>query len=142
MEIFEEAVLAYISAAPGRFVKPQCDLKYKDGVGGSCPDFVVIDYMKKTIYVVEVTTASDASTIISRIRERETRWFIPLKIEMSQWSESFTEWKYRVALFVRDSLINKKDIEGMNDVFVIHLDNIILPWKWNWNEQQALNPLE
>jgi hypothetical protein len=142
MEIFEEAVLAYISAAPGRFVKPQYDLKYKDGVGGSCPDFVVIDYIKKTIYVVEVTTASDASTIISRIRERETRWFIPLKIEMSQWSESFTEWKYRVTLFVRDSLINKKDIEEMNDVFVIYLDKIMLPWEWNWNEQQVLNPLE
>ena len=61
MEVFEEAVLAYISAAPGRFVKPQYDIKYKDGVGGSCPDFVVIDYIKKTIYVVEVTTASDAS---------------------------------------------------------------------------------
>lgn len=122
MEIFEEAVLAYISAAPGRFIKHQYDLKYKDGVGGSCPDFVVIDYIKKTIYVVEVTTASNASTIISRIRERETRWFIPLKIEMSQWSESFTEWKYRVTLFVRDSLINKKDIEAMNDVFVIYLD--------------------
>ena len=142
MEVFEEAVLEYISAAPGRFVKPQYDLKYKDGVGGSCPDFVVIDYIKKTIYVVEVTTASNASTIISRIRERETRWFIPLKIEMSQWSESFTEWKYRVTLFVRDSLINKKDIEAMNDVFVIYLDKIMLPWKWNWNEQQVLNPLE
>jgi len=35
MEIFEEAVLAYISASQGRFVKPQYDLKYKDGFAGS-----------------------------------------------------------------------------------------------------------
>ncbi|MBE1426971.1 hypothetical protein H4684_003655 [Desulfomicrobium macestii] len=142
MEIFEEAVLAYISAAPGRFVKPQYDLKYKDGVGGSCPDFVVIDYIKKTIYVVEVTTASDASTIISRIRERETRWFIPLKIEMSQWSESFAEWNYRVTLFVRDSLVDKIKNEAMSDVFAIPFDEKIFPWKWTWKEQQPLNPLE
>ena len=141
MEIFEEAVLAYISAAPGRFVKPQYDLKYKDGVGGSCPDFVVIDYIKKTIYVVEVTTASNASTIISRIREREKRWFMPLKNEMSQWNQSFTEWKYRVTLFVRDSLVKKIENEKISDVFVINFDKIIFPWKWEW-EKQPLNPLE
>lgn len=142
MELFEEAVLAYISATPGRFIKHQYDLKYKDGVGGSCPDFVVIDYIKKTIYVVEVTTASNAATIISRIRERETRWFIPLKIEMSQWSVSFTEWRYRVTLFVRDSLVDKIKNEEMSDVFAIPFDEKIFPWKWTWREQQPLNPLE
>jgi hypothetical protein len=142
MEIFEEAVLAYISASPGRFVKPQYDLKYKDGLGGSCPDFVVIDYIKQTIYVVEVTTSSDASTINSRIRERETRWFIPLKREMSELKESFNEWNYRVTLFVRKSLVDKIIKDSMNDVFVINFDEIIFPWDWKWKEQATLNPLE
>jgi hypothetical protein len=142
MEIFEEAVLAYISAAPGRFVKPQYDLKYKDGVGGSCPDFVVIDYMKKTIYVVEVTTSSDASTINSRILESETRWFIPLKREMSELNESFIEWNYRVTLFVRKSLVSKIKNDSMSDVFVKSFGEIIFPWEWNWKEKQAINPLE
>lgn len=142
MEIFEEAVLSYICASPGRFVKPQYDLKYKDGFGGSCPDFVVIDYMKKTIYVVEVTTSSDASTINSRILERETRWFIPLKSEMSKINESFKEWNYRVTLFVRKSLIDKIKKNSMNDVFVKNLDDIIFPWEWEWKKQSALNPLE
>ena len=142
MEIFEQAVLAYISAAPGRFVKPQYTLEYKDGVGGSCPDFVVIDYIKKTIYVVEVTAASNASVIIERIRERETRWFIPLKNEMSQLSESFTEWNYRVTLFVRDQLVDKINNEKIKDVFVINFDSIIFSWKWNWKKNLTLNPLE
>lgn len=142
MEIFEEAVLAYISASPGRFVKPQYDLKYQDGFGGSCPDFVVIDYIKKTIYVVEVTTSSDASTIISRIRERETRWFVPLKKELSQWNELFAEWKYRVTLFVRKELGDKIEKEQMSDVFVVNVDDIMFPWKWKWKENQTLNPLE
>lgn len=142
MEIFEEAVLAYISASPGRFVKSQYDLKYKDGFGGSCPDFVVIDYIKKTIYVVEVTKSSDASTIISRIRERETRWFVPLKKEMSQWNESFAEWNYRVTVFVRKELENKIENEHLNDVFVVNFDKIIFPWEWKWKGQSTLNPLE
>ena len=142
MEFFEEAVMAYISASPGRFVKHQYDLKYKDGLGGSCPDFVVIDYIKKTIYVVEVTTSSDASTIISRVRERETRWFIPLKKEMSQWNELFAEWNYRVTLFVRKELENKIQNECINDVSVINFEKIIFPWNWKWKEQPTLNPLE
>lgn len=142
MDIFEEAVLAYICAAPGRFVKPQYSLKYEDGTGGSCPDFVVIDYVKKTIYIVEVTTAADASTILSRIRERETRWYIPMKREMSQLSENFSDWKYRVTLFVRKSLKDKMKLEGMNDVFVVFIEDITFPWGWDWNGPRVLNPLE
>ena len=141
MDIFEEAVLAYISATPGRFVKPQYTLKYKDGFGGSCPDFVVIDYINKTIYVVEVTAAADASSILSKISERETRWFIPLKNEISQWDQSFNEWKYRVTIFCRKQLYDKIYNESNYDVSVFNLDSVIFPWDWKWEQEQAVNPL-
>jgi hypothetical protein len=140
MEFYEEAVLTYISAAPGRFVKPQYELRYKDGVGGSCPDFVVIDYMKQTVYVVEVTASADVSGVLTRVRERHTRWYIPLKKEMSQWREEFADWNYRVTLFVRDA--KKIELKEMNDVFAISIDSIIFPWAWDWKGQLVLNPLE
>lgn len=145
MDIFEEAVLAYISATPGRFVKHQYSLAYRDGVGGSCPDFVVIDYIKETIYVVEVTARSNPSNVLSRVRERETRWFTPLKKEMSQWSESFAYWRYRVTLFVRGDVsmsLIKEINKDMNDVSVKLINDVIFPWSWVWNDQQVENSLE
>ena len=41
MELFEEAVLAYLAGPPQRFVRPQFSLEYKGMPGGSYPDFVL-----------------------------------------------------------------------------------------------------
>jgi hypothetical protein len=50
MDIFEEAVLTYLSAPPGRFIRSQFSIAYQNGAGGSCPDFVVLDFPKTTVY--------------------------------------------------------------------------------------------
>jgi hypothetical protein len=150
MDIFEEAVLTYLSAPPGRFIRPQFSIAYQNGAGGSCPDFVVLDFPKNTVYVVEVTIAANAdsrtATIFSRLNERETRWFVPLQNELSQLDESFTGWRYHVTLFVRKevciSLREKIKKENMADVSVISLDEVVFPWRWQWRGQEPDNPLE
>ncbi|MBF0227926.1 MAG: hypothetical protein HQK76_20985 [Desulfobacterales bacterium] len=144
MDIFEDAVLTYISAAPGRFVSPQFTIAYENGIGGSCPDFVVLDFQSSTIYVAEVTVATNPATIFSRVLERETRWFAPLRNDISKLGAVFTSWKYRVTLFIREEVCDslRKKTAKMPDVSVISLDTVVFPWRWHWQGQVAVNPLE
>ena len=79
MELFEEAVLAYLAGPPQRFVRPQFSLEYKGMPGGSYPDFVTLDYKDRVAYVVEVSAAYNIGGLIQRIRDREQRWYEPLR---------------------------------------------------------------
>lgn len=144
MEFFEAAVLAYLTAPPNRFVSPQFSLPYEAGVGGSCPDFVVLDFGKLTVYVVEVTSASKAGPILSRVQEREPRWITPLRAHLSKMSPQLCDWKYRVTLFVREEICAdvRQATAEMLDVFVVSLDNVVFSWRWDWKGQLAVNPLE
>lgn len=144
MDVFEDAVLTYLSAPPGRFVSPQFAIAYERGAGGSCPDFVVLDFPKTTVYVAEVTIAANATTILSRVLERETRWLVPLREHLPKVSVSFADWKYRVTLFVREEVCAslRGQTAGMSDVAVISLDSVVFPWRWQWQGQVAINALE
>ena len=144
MEYFETAVLAYLTAAPNRFVSPQFALPSKDGQGGSCPDFVVLDFGVSTIYVVEVTTSADPRNLLSRIREKDKRYLTPLRDHMSSISESFAGWKYHLTLFVRDDVCRQiqEAVGNESDVFVVSLEKVVFPWRWDWQEGSAVNRLE
>jgi len=144
MEYFETAVLAYLTAPPNRFVSPQFALPSKDGQGGSCPDFVVLDFGVSTIYVVEVTTSADPRNLLSRIREKDKRYLTPLRRHMSSISESFAGWKYRLTLFVRDEVCRQiqEAVGNESDVFVVSLEKVVFPWRWDWQEGSAVNRLE
>lgn len=91
MDIYEEAVLNYITQSNQRFVNPQFSLAYdaKQDIGGSLPDFVVLDFELKTIFIVEVSKAYDIKNLLSKAKEKEERWILPLKniidSKLSQW---------------------------------------------------------
>ena len=144
MEYFETAVLAYLTAPGNRFVSPQFALPFKDGEGGSCPDFVVLDFGVSTVYVVEVTTSSNPRNLLSRVREKDKRWLTPLRHHMSSIAESFNGWKYRLTLFVRDEVCRQIEeaVRNEPDVFVVSLDKVVFDWRWDWQEGRAVNRLE
>jgi hypothetical protein len=57
---------------------------------------------------------------------------------------SFSSWKLRTTVFVRADRKKAavKALRVLNDVTVIALDDIMRPWKWNWEGQNPVNPLD
>lgn len=145
MEKFEESVLEYICGRPERFLSAQCEIPYDGFKGGSCPDFVVIDFADKTIYVVEVTIASAAKRLADRVRERETRWLVPLREHFGRLAPMFADpsWEFHVTIFVRSEQLElaSRTFEKDGDVSVLSLDETVFAWRWNWETGWPLNPL-
>ncbi|MGH8397927.1 MAG: hypothetical protein ACRETA_06750 [Gammaproteobacteria bacterium] len=145
MDIYEQAVLQYISAPVWRFVNPQMALPYEVNKGESCPDFVVLDFRLKTFYVVEVTVASNITAQLKKIKDREKRWYSPLRQHISQYYNSsyFTTWNYRVTLFIRADMFEHANaaLMGNKDVPVCKVETTFQGWTWNWGEDN-INPLE
>jgi hypothetical protein len=144
VELFEQAVLAYLTGPTLRFVRPQYSFTYRDGVGGSTPDFVVLDFAGPTAFVVEVTAAYNVETLIERVRERETRWYAPLRNDLGAPHLSGIRWTLRTTIFVRgdrkEHVLKALGVES--DVTVIALDDVMRSWKWNWENKTPINPLD
>lgn len=143
MDQFEEAVLNYLCGPPERFVNPQFSIPYADFKGGSCPDFVALDFRDQTVYVVEVTSAGDSKAIRGKIVERNTRWFSPLREHLNRLGPIFHDWDYHVSLFVRDEEWEnaKKKLQDLPDVSVISLKKVVFSWDWDWQGSRPDNPL-
>ncbi len=134
MDHMEEAVLSYLCGRPERFVNPQFTIPYADLKGGSCPDFVVLDFVDTTVYVAEVTIASESKGVMRRVAERATRWFEPLRSHFGKLNPIFANWDYHVTLFLRQEEVEKARAAAaaFPDVSIISLDDIVFSWRWKW----------
>lgn len=144
MDRYEEAVMDYITGSGQRFVCPQFSIPYKDGEGGSLPDFVVIDFEDKTIYVIEVTKAWDADKLLERVQQRKQRWINPLIEHFQMLNKEFSKWEYRVTLFVREKRKKyyEKKLADQNDVAVFSIEKVSFPYSWEWDgDNKPINPL-
>jgi hypothetical protein len=145
MEKFEESVLDYICGRPERFVNAHCEIPYDGFRGGSCPDFVVIDFADRTIFVVEVTVASAVKRLVGRVRERETRWLTPLREHFGGLATIFGKpsWEFHVTIFVRSEQLEpaRQMFADDRDVSVLSLDETVFSWRWNWGAGIPANPL-
>jgi len=138
MDIYEEAVMRYLSAGGKRFVSHQYSIRFDQRKEWSCPDFIVIDFSDRTIYVAEVTTADNIDNIALKVRNKGSQWLTKLKESfdhnLREVVRNYEEW---IVVFVRkekvQSLIDKtKDIERVS---VKALDDVLYPWKWTWDEE-------
>lgn len=145
MEKYEESVLDYICARPERFVNSQFEIPYDGFRGGSCPDFVVVDFSDRVIYVVEVTVAANVKRLAGRVRERETRWYGPLREHFQRLSSLFGDprWDYHATIFVRAEQIKaaRQAFASEPDVSVLSLDETVFSWRWDWGPGIPANPL-
>ena len=144
MDQYEQAVQEYICGRPERFLNAQFTIRYDGLRGGSCPDFVVLDFADKTVYVVEVTAAADSKGIIGRIREKKLRWFDPLRNQLGQLNQVFADWDYHVTLFVREEEVEaaKQAVAEFTDVSVISLKAAVFSWNWDWQaDKHPINTL-
>jgi len=140
MDQYEQAVLDYLCGRPDRFVNAQFTIPYDGYRGGSCPDFLVLDFSDTTAYVVEVSATADSNRLIGRVRERETRWFGPLKDHLRKLSPGFAGWDLHVSLFVRDeeAARARRAVEAFPDVSVISLAKVLFSWNWDWQHGTGL----
>ena len=134
MDQYEQAVLDYICGRPDRFLNAQFTIPYDGAAGGSCPDFLVLDFRDTTAYVVEVTATADCRNLVTRVRERETRWFSPLKSHIRPLNPSLSGWDLHVTLFVRDEQLASAEraVQEFRDVSAIPLSRVLFSWNWDW----------
>ncbi|MBI1784048.1 hypothetical protein HYR69_02800 [Candidatus Sumerlaeota bacterium] len=140
MDIYEQAVLDYLCARPERFVNAQFAIPYDGFRGGSCPDFVVVDFGARTVFVVEVTASSDCKNVVGRVQERKTRWFGPIRAHMKELNPMFETWDYHVTLFVREEEVKnaQRRVANFQDVSVISLSDVVFSWNWKWQPENGL----
>jgi hypothetical protein len=145
MEKFEESVLDYICGRPQRFVNAQFEIPFDGLRGGSCPDFVVIDFADRTIYVVEVSVAAAVGRLVERVRARETRWLGPLRDHFRNLNPIFKDasWDWHVTVFVRREQLEaaQQTFGADRNVSVLCLDDTVFSWRWDWGPGIPANPL-
>src|SRR5882762_2411265 len=127
MDLFEEAVLAYLCGPAQRFVNPQFNIPYEGFKGGSCPDFVVVDFSDNTVYVVEVTQSATTKAVLERVANRQGRWLDPLRNHFRNLDLLFKDWDFHVSVFVRGEVAGATErvVEQFADVSVISLDKVM-----------------
>ena len=137
MDIYEELVMQYIvGQGPHIFVSPQYSIKADKGEW-SCPDFVALDFRRKVVSVVEVSSGSDISGLISKTKDRENQWFTRLRNQLVANSAVNDAWRFRIEAFVRSDAFDafSRAFSGSDDVFVHKLEDIA--FRWNWKNGEA-----
>jgi hypothetical protein len=80
----EELIAIFLTRGGNVFIAPQYSIPLPGSKGEwSCPDFVALDFGKREVIVVEVTTASDCSAIIEKAKDRESHWFELLRAKLA-----------------------------------------------------------
>ncbi len=139
--------MEYISSNPDSLFKAQLELPYdkQTEYGGSKPDFVVLNFKNKCVYVVEVTTAVNVNPIAEKVTDRKKRWYKAIESYNAGWVALTLGWDYKTCIFVREQAVEtlaQKFISD-TDVAVKSLDSVLTPWNWKWESNHTpSNPLE
>jgi hypothetical protein len=136
MELFEEIVMWHLTRSGRVFLCPQ----YSVGGGWACPDFVALNYAKKTVQVVEVSAANWPGGLLRRVLDRENQWFAKLRTELQEKGIIDGSWKtFEVVLYLRRSAAQKfRDrIAGAEGVVIHIFEDIGFPWEWDWPSAKA-----
>ena len=81
MEALAEQVIAtYLTRGGKVFIVPQYGTPAPGSEGDwSCPDFVALDFGKREVVVVEITSGADLGSITTKAKDRERQWFARLR---------------------------------------------------------------
>lgn len=155
-KLFEEGIANYLALSGSVFLAPQYNI-IKQGTAGkqgtSCPDFVALDFDRKRIVVVEVTTAWDLNGLVTRISNRNVEWYEPIRAKLPDTDskscclrvehESASlgrspdtdtkSWCLRVLAFVRTDRIKwiRNKFLTETDVTFYPLEKAIFGWRYD-----------
>jgi hypothetical protein len=135
----EHDIATYLTLDGHVFLAPQYNVAYDRDLneGGACPDFVALDLKLREVIIVEVTAAANIQQLIGRIRERETRWYGPIRRKMREVGVVDDNWKpTRFLGFVREAnlLHAKSTFELEVDVAFWAIEKAAFLWSY-WDER-------
>jgi hypothetical protein len=137
--IAEQVVQAFLVQGGEVFVSPGYNIA-KNGKEWSCPDFVALDFGKREVVVVEVTTAYDIESLIQKVENRREQWFVPLRAQLD--ADKIAEgWKMRFLGFVRKERLEraKRDFIGMPEVTFTTIEESAFSWEY-WDRRKGELP--
>lgn len=152
MEI-EKLIETYLTRCGKVFISSQYDVAWsrKRRDGGSCPDVVCLDFSRtpREVVVVEVTTAVDLKSVLKKVRERETRWYDPLRRSLLSSGIIDESWEFRFLGFVRSDHEIMQSAERAfpteMDVWFYPIEEAMLPhsyWKVRMRDGLPRRPLK
>ncbi len=134
-----EAVIATFLTIDGQvFLAPQYNIafepEYQDG--GACPDFVVLDWRRKHVVIVEVTSSKNLKRLIERVQERDTRWYKPMRRKLANLSIIDDTWRIRFLGFVRNDNLERAQVVFKDDLDVTfyQIEKASFPWDY-WDQR-------
>ena len=138
MDGTESDIATYLTIDGQVFIAPQFDIKWEMNEGGSCPDFVALDFSCKEVVVVEVTSAADWKPLAKRVQDREIRWFSPVRRRLQQAGVTDANWTIRFLGFVRSAVL--KDVRAQfadeQGVTFHAIEEATFLWVY-WDERMA-----
>ena len=136
----EADIATYLTADGQVFLAPQYQVAFDPELkeGGSCPDFVALDFRAREILIVEVTTATDwRRTLLENVRQRQTRWYSPVRRRMQELGILDNSWKgIRFLGFVREENLEKvrAAFASEHDVTFYAIEKATFLWQY-WDQR-------
>lgn len=137
----EALVGAYLTRGGKVFISPQFHVAWDRELadGGTCPDFVALDFERRHVVVVEVTTASDISSVIDRITKRQRNWYDPVQRRLTLVGAITSEWNPRTLCFLRQIRVgDARKRVSESDVTFHALEDALLEYDYSSERAKGL----
>jgi len=136
MDLFEELVMNYLTKFDDFiFIHHQYPIKVGSHSNNWIwPDFVVLNFKKKRVGVVEVSTAFNIDNLVKKVNDRDKNYITKIKEQLKLYNVINDSWEdFTVEVFIRadrkrDFLKKLNDRNGVN---VTELEEVVSPWKYN-----------
>jgi hypothetical protein len=136
----ESMIEQFLTRSGTVFTCSQYDIQFDraNGDGGSCPDIVALDFSRDPheVIVVEITAGANVGPIIEKARNRETRWFAPIRRSLTSHGVIDASWNIRFLCFVREPNVKKarSAFASDADVWFVAIEDAIIPYKY-WDSR-------
>ena len=137
----EHDIATYLTLDGHVFLASQYDAVYDRELneGGAWPDFVALDLKLREVIIVEVTSAATIQRLVRLIRQRETRWYSPIRRKLEKTGVVDESWKTtRFLGFIRSHNIPRarKRFESASDVSFWAIEDATFPWSY-WEDRMT-----
>jgi hypothetical protein len=132
----EQVVATYLTRGGKVFIVPQYGIPAPGSKGDwSCPDFVALDFGKREVVVVEVTSGADVGAITAKAKDRERQWFAPLRQKLEA-DGVVSGWEIRFLGFVRQQNLGKARaaLIGHDRVAFAAIESATFSWDY-WEDR-------
>lgn len=138
MDAQAEPLIARFLTQGGKvFIVPQYGIPSDSpNADWACPDFVALDFEKREIVVVEVSTSADINPIKRKVQDRQHQWYDRLKDKLLADHVADETWPMRFLGFVRRQNLDKlqQAFASIEDVAFYPIEDATFPYLY-WSNR-------